>query len=44
MMVYMLDVDKERKMKSQIRKQRNLIKELKNIIRHYAPYMRFPDK
>ncbi|GAI45919.1 unnamed protein product [marine sediment metagenome] len=36
--------DKERKLKSQIRKQKKLIKELKNTIRIYAPYMKFSNE
>lgn len=40
----MADMDKERKMKSQIRKQKKLIKKLKNMIKMYAPYMGFPDE
>jgi len=35
--------NKERKLKSQIRKQKKLIKELKNTIKSYAPYMKFSD-
>ena len=31
-------------MKSQIRRQNKLIKKLKNIIRNYAPYMKFSDE
>ena len=37
----MKDIDKERRMKSQIRNQKELIKELKETIKIYAPYMRF---
>lgn len=37
-------VVKERKLKSQISKQEKFIKELKNIIRIYAPYMKFSDE
>jgi hypothetical protein len=36
--------DKERNLKSQIRKQKKLIKKLKNMIKNYAPYMEFPDE
>ena len=36
--------DKERKLKSQIRKQKKMIKKLKNMIRLYAPYMNFSDE
>lgn len=32
---------KEKKLESQIRKQRQLIKRLKSIIKIYAPYMKF---
>ncbi len=38
------DSDKERKMRSQIREQKKLIKKLKNMIKTYAPYMHFPDE
>ena len=34
-------VEKEKKLESQIRKQKKLIKELKSIIKIYAPYMKF---
>ena len=37
-------VVKEGKLKSQISKQKKFIKELKNIIRIYAPYMKFSDE
>ena len=40
----MSDLDKEKEMKSRIRKQKKLIKQLKNMIRIYAPYMEFPDE
>ncbi len=40
----MVDSDKERMMKSQIRKQNKLIKKLKNIIKMYAPYMEFTEE
>lgn len=43
-MVIMVGSDKERKMKTQIREQKKLIKKLKNVIRIYAPYMKFPDE
>lgn len=36
--------DNERKLKSRIRKQKRLIKQLKNMIKNYAPYMHFPDE
>ena len=36
--------DEERKLRSQIRKQKKLIKRLKNMIRLYAPYMEFSDE
>ena len=39
----MVGPDKETKMKSQIKKQKKLIKTLKNMIKNYAPYMKFPD-
>lgn len=35
---------RDQKLKSQIRKQKKLIKKLKNMIRNYAPYMEFPDE
>lgn len=35
---------KIQKMKIQIRHQNKLIKKLKNMIRNYAPYMKFPDE
>ena len=34
----------EQNLKTEIRKQRKLIKKLKNMIRIYAPYMKFPDE
>jgi hypothetical protein len=40
----MKDSDKEQKLKSQIRKQKKLIKELENMMKIYAPYMKFPDE
>ena len=40
----MVVMDKERKLKSQLRKQKKLIKTLKKMIRNYAPYMEFPDE
>lgn len=40
----MVGFDKKRMMKSQIRKQKKLIKKLKNMIKMYAPYMEFPDE
>ena len=35
---------KIQKMKIQIRQQHKLIKKLKNMIRYYAPYMKFPEE
>ena len=44
-MVVKMGSDKEqRKLKSQIGKQKKLIKELKNMIRVYVPYMKFSDE
>lgn len=40
----MVVMDKERELKSQIRRQKKLIKKLKNMIRSYAPYINFPDE
>lgn len=40
----MVGLDIEKNMKSQIRDQKKLIKELKNMIKIYAPYMQFPDE
>jgi len=37
-------LDKERRLMSQIRQQKKLIKKLKNTIKIYAPYMNFPDE
>ena len=39
-----MEPNKEQKMKLQIKEQKKLIKKLKNLIRIYAPYMRFPDE
>jgi len=36
--------DKEKLLKSQIRKQKRVIKRLKNMIKIYAPYMQFTDE
>lgn len=35
---------RDQKLKSQIREQKKLIKRLKNMIKNYAPYMKFPDE
>jgi len=43
-MIVMVESDKIRKMKTQIREQKRLIKKLKNMIKMYAPYMEFPDE
>lgn len=40
----MVVMDKERDLKSQIRRQKKLIKKLKNMVRDYAPYINFPDE
>lgn len=37
-------LDKEKRLMSQIRQQKKLIKRLKNTIKIYAPYMNFPDE
>jgi len=37
-------LDKERSLKSKIRKQNKLIKKLKSTIKIYAPYMNFPEE
>jgi len=40
----MVGSDGEKKLKSQIREQKRLIKRLKNMIKIYAPYMKFSDE
>jgi len=40
----MVESDKIRKMKTQIRVQKRLIKKLKNMIKMYAPYVEFPEE
>jgi len=43
-MFVMVYSDKERKLKSQIRKQKKLIKKLRNMIKMYAPYMELSEE
>ena len=37
----MKGIEKEKKLEYQVRKQKKLIKELKSVIKIYAPYMKF---
>ena len=36
--------NKNKKLKEKIDNQNKIIKQLKNIIKNYAPYMKFPDE
>ena len=35
---------KNKKLKEEIKDKKQIIEQLKNIIRNYAPYMKFPDE